>query len=255
VLVADRQLDGRSGWWLVTPLRTGEAAPAALVVRGWVADPTTPAPPAGPVTVTGRLYASEDLPPIGTGGRPALPPGQYGQVNNAELTAAFPYRILDGYVLRAGTTTPTGAPVAGEPTAVPAPVRVVDSGGGLRNLAYALQWWLFAAAVLYFWWKLVRDDLSPPADRTYEPAQPTARRPADKGSDGRVPDGRLPDGRLPDGRVPTDEVPATVAGSDAPRAAPMPGPPADASDDPEDEELAAYNRYLASLSRGGRPRS
>jgi ABC-type nickel/cobalt efflux system permease component RcnA len=33
-------------------------------------------------------------------------------------------------------------------------------GGGLswRNLAYALQWWVFALFAAYMWWRMVRDD-------------------------------------------------------------------------------------------------
>jgi hypothetical protein len=27
-----------------------------------------------------------------------------------------------------------------------------------RNLAYAVQWWLFAAFGVFMWWRVVRDD-------------------------------------------------------------------------------------------------
>lgn len=231
LLVADRPLDGRPGWWVVTALRQSDpGAPAVLVARGWVAEPTTPTPPAGPVTLEGRLYASEDPPPVGTGPTDALPPGQYRQLNNAELAAAFPYRIQDGFVLRSATTSATSpapgaataSPASSEPQAVPPPVRTLDEGGGLRNLAYALQWWLFAAAVLYFWWKLVRDELAPPEERRREPSVPER------------------DDRALD-RAPQHETLEPVAATDP------------SAEDPEDAELAAYNRYLAGLSaRSGR---
>ncbi len=40
------------------------------------------------------------------------------------------------------------------------PVPPLDTGGGLqlRNAAYAVQWWLFAAFALLLWWRMVRQD-------------------------------------------------------------------------------------------------
>jgi cytochrome oxidase assembly protein ShyY1 len=238
VLVADRPLAGRSGYWVVTPLRpTGAAGAAALVVRGWVPTPNDPALSvrSTPVTVSGRLYASDDPPAVGSAVAPDLPPGQYREVNTAELTAAFPYRILDGYVLLSGTTPTQAAPA---PAVVPVPLTTMNGGGGLRNLAYAVQWWLFALAVLYFWGKLVRDDLAPPDDRQYQPNGPDA----------------TPDDRqvarspvTPAARSGDDARPDVGAGVAAPGAGNAP------EDDAEDAELAAYNRYLADLhARPGR---
>jgi cytochrome oxidase assembly protein ShyY1 len=235
VLIAEREQDGRPGFWVVTPVlpdtspgtsgapgsssAPGTSGAAALVVRGWVPAPDDPAltAPGGPITVTGRVYASEDLPPVGTEPPAALPPGQFRQVNTAELTGHFPYRLLDGYVLLA-TQQPASA---ASPAVVPVPVTEVDSGGGLRNLAYALQWWLFALAVLYFWSKLIRDDLAPEDDRVHEPAGP---------------------------------VPAARTTADPPPRAAEPAAASSAgSGQDEDAELAAYNRYLADLhARSGR---
>jgi hypothetical protein len=100
----------------------------------------------------------------------------------------------------------------------------------LRNLAYAIQWCLFAFAVLFFWVKLIRDDLA--ADRgeldtseTPDRAAPVQR--------------RRDTATVPDARADGDRPPMTA------RTGPT-GPPTSA-DDPEDAELAAYNRYLAQL--------
>ncbi|MDQ1636347.1 MAG: hypothetical protein QOJ32_3156 [Frankiaceae bacterium] len=203
VLVADRPQAGRPGAWVVTPLQPA-TGPAALVVRGWTPTGTTPAPPpAGAVTVSGRVYASEDPPPVGKQTPAPLPAGQVREVNNAELAAVVPYRILDGYVLRAASTPADTLDVVG------VPLNETDSGGGLRNLLYAIQWWLFAAAVVYFWWKLVRDEIEPPAERVREVREPV---------------------REPVRAAPTAAAPPTPA------------------DEAEDAELAAYNRYLAGLS-------
>jgi hypothetical protein len=189
--------------------------------------------------VSGRLYASDDPPAVGTAVAPDLPAGQYREVNTAELTAAFPYRILDGYVLLSGTTPALPAPA---PAVVPVPANEVNSGGGLRNLAYAIQWWLFALAVLYFWGKLVRDELAPPEDRVYQPDGHEAGSPTDSSDDRSAV--RSPS--TPAARTGRDALPAPVAvGSGA--------GDADADADAEDAELAAYNRYLAGLNaRPGR---
>jgi surfeit locus 1 family protein len=231
VLVADRQLGGRNGFWVVTPLRpdNASAGAAALVVRGWVpsVDDAALRVPDTRVTVSGRVYASEDPPPVGDEPPPPLAPGQYREVNSAELTGAFPYRILDGYVLQARTDP---ALAGAQPTVVPVPVNTEDNGGGIRNLIYAIQWWLFAVAVLYFWGRLVRDDLKPPEERFYRRSDPET---AEAAGEGAAP------------APPSQPVPEPVSA-----AAPL------RDDDPEDAELAAYNRWLAELNaRPDRSRS
>jgi hypothetical protein len=181
------------------------------------------------VTVSGRVYASEDPPPVDEDAPPApLPSGQYREVNNGELTGVFPYPTLDGYVLLAHTDPV----VAGQPAVVPTPVSTEDKGGGIRNLIYAIQWWLFAVAVLYFWGRLIRDDLKPPEERAYQPTAPPAG-----GEPGASPGSAS-------SAVP-EQVPVDAAGDPAVR-----------EDDPEDAELAAYNRWLAELNaRSDRSRS
>jgi hypothetical protein len=79
------------------------------------------------------------------------------------------------------------------------------SGNGL-SWAYVFEWPFFAGYGVYVWWRLVHEQLRPPA--------PTG--------------------------------PAVV--SPAPEA--VSAPPQ--KDGDEDEELAAYNRYLAQLAAGGR---
>ena len=40
-----------------------------------------------------------------------------------------------------------------------------DPDGGLRDYGYGIEWWLFAAFVVFMWVRLVRDELKPPAER------------------------------------------------------------------------------------------
>jgi DNA-binding transcriptional regulator of glucitol operon len=92
--------------------------------------------------------------------------------------------------------------------------RAKSHSGTMQNFGYALQWPLFAGFVVLLWWRAVHDVLHPkPADEeTVE--QPTTQ----------------------------------LAGSVAPAAAAASATtvPALPTDD-EDPEVAAYNRYLASL--------
>jgi len=95
-------------------------------------------------------------------------------------------------------------------------------GGNDLSWAYTFEWPLFAGYGTYMWWRLVHED----------PAVPSSGTP----SRGATADGAGGDG----------------VGA---RAGPAPDPagpdPADGGG-PDDEELAAYNRYLAALHASGR---
>jgi len=47
--------------------------------------------------------------------------------------------------------------------------------GGLQNLLYALQWWVFGILAIYIWWRWCQEQLHPregdPADRSAMDAQ------------------------------------------------------------------------------------
>ena len=219
LLVPDREQDGRIGFWLLTPmvLADGSAVP---VVRGWVArsdDPAaappsaqasaSPSAPAGPATsaqvrVTGALHPadppSERTPGQGSG----LPSGQLGSVSVVDLLDLWPYPLYTGYVIEAAQQAPATVPAP-----VPAQLPPPDPGLAWRNLSYALQWWLFAAFGLFFWYRLVRDDhlgrLAPPPAAT-TPARGPDADPADPGPAGPSPADRDP-GQVPVGGVGEDD--------------------------------------------------
>lgn len=162
LLVADRTADaerpgGRAsqgqGYWLLTPLRLADGS-LIPVVRGWVASPGDPATavPEGQVTVTGRLMPPEPSDRIQRTG--ALPRGQVATVTTAELINVWTgERVRNGYVIairQVGGGTP-------EPRLVSVAPPTAERSFNWRNLAYALQWWIFAAFAVYMWWRLVRD--------------------------------------------------------------------------------------------------
>jgi cytochrome oxidase assembly protein ShyY1 len=142
---------GPDGFLVVSPLRT--ATGVLPVVRGWVRTASTTHTPAGPVRVTGLLQRSEDGPAAGA---PAVVrAGQLPYVATVTLLDALPYQpgqLYDGYLaLRSEDPRPASAPL-------PVQAQSGEVAGGVsrwRNLAYALQWWLFAAAAVFFWWTVL----------------------------------------------------------------------------------------------------
>ncbi|MES4902549.1 MULTISPECIES: SURF1 family protein [unclassified Streptomyces] len=157
LLVPDRRLGDRDGFYVLTLLRTdgGKALP---VVRGWLpgdaddkaAAAKVPAPPAGEVTVTGALQASEHQGGNGVVASGGLPRGQLGMISAASLVNLVPYGVYDAWV------TSATAPGALKP--VPP---VVAEGTGLdlkafQNLGYTGEWFVFAGFVVFMWFRLFR---------------------------------------------------------------------------------------------------
>lgn len=145
VLVRNRTSDDGPGFYVVTPLVTDDGT-AALVNRGWVpraeaadAQPDVPAPPSGDVTVTGRAETSETEESTGIRDRDGLPDGQVMLIDVPVLAAEMPYSVFGGHIEML-----TQEPAVDE---TPLPVTVGGYNWGL-NLAYAVQWWLFAALVV-----------------------------------------------------------------------------------------------------------
>lgn len=188
LLVPDRELDGRQGFYVLTLLRTdgGRTLP---VVRGWLpgaADAAkAPAPPAGEVSVTGALQASETPGDNGVSAQGGLPPGQTGAISTASLVNLVDDDLYDAWVTLG--TADSGM------TAVPA---TAPNGTGLdlkafQNLGYTGEWFVFAGFVVFMWFRLLRREIefardaelgitepdaptSPEAARSPEAGSPTA---------------------------------------------------------------------------------
>ncbi|MQA96096.1 MAG: SURF1 family protein [Streptosporangiales bacterium] len=156
LLVADRPNGDRAGFWVLTPLRTADGV-ALPVVRGWVASPSDPATavPRGTVTVTGRMQPPEQSQATAPA---ALPAGQIAMIRTAELINRLPYRTLyDGFLVQAEqrpAASNAPAMVKADATEDAAP-----RAFNWRNLAYALQWWIFAAFAVFMWFHIVRDQV------------------------------------------------------------------------------------------------
>ncbi|MDX3313618.1 SURF1 family protein [Streptomyces sp. NPDC054884] len=161
LLVPDRELDGRNGFYVLTLLRT-DAGKALPVVRGWLpgaADPAkAPAAPAGEVTVSGALQASEQPGDNGVSARGGLPAGQTAAISAASLINLVPYDLYDAWVTLDTADAPmTTVPVSAAP----------NSGLDLKafqNLGYTGEWFVFAGFVVFMWFRLLRREVEAARD-------------------------------------------------------------------------------------------
>ncbi len=156
LLVPERKLDDRLGYYVLTLLRTDDGR-SLPVVRGWLpgtADPAkAPAAPTGEVTVTGYLQASETP---GSNGVPALgglPEGQTGAISAASLVNLVRDDLYDAWI----TLEEGDSGMAAVPATAPN-----DTGLDLKafqNLGYTGEWFVFAGFVVFMWFRLLRREL------------------------------------------------------------------------------------------------
>jgi surfeit locus 1 family protein len=136
---------GDGGYRVLTGLRQSDGSVVA-VVRGLESAPDSPPPPAGPVTRTGVLLPSEES----SDSAAPLPSGQVASVRLPTLAQTWPGPLVGGFV-----TLDTDASATEGLT--PAAVDLPEAQGRLRNGAYALQWWVFAAFALGMSIRVARD--------------------------------------------------------------------------------------------------
>ncbi|WP_106298748.1 SURF1 family protein [Knoellia remsis] len=171
VIVANRRLEGRTGYWVVAPLRVETTGATLPVLRGFVSSPEDAPPvPRGTVTVSGGL-----APPESPYAGDAPPEGQLGSIDTSVLVGRWPGQLYNAFVFQEAESPTPAAEFVGSMQRVPTPVG--DSGIRGRNAAYALQWWVFAAFALYMWWRIVREDRR--EDEAARAAQQAPREPGD----------------------------------------------------------------------------
>lgn len=148
--VTDKQQDGRTGAWLVAPLQVA-GGDTMLVVRGWSsATGDFPEVPTGPVTVDAVLEPGE-----GNAGTLDPTDRTIGSIRIPTLINEIPYDLYSGFAIS------TEATVAGGLDLVPPPQPGdVSWTVGLRNLAYAFQWWVFGLFAAYMWWRMATESVA-----------------------------------------------------------------------------------------------
>jgi surfeit locus 1 family protein len=129
---------------VLTGLRQADGSVLA-VVRGVISAPNAPSPPSGLVEQVGVLLPTEEHLPGAD-----LPTGQIASVRLPALVQEWPGPMISGYVnLSSADAMSQGL--------TPATLRLPEAPGRLRNGAYSLQWWLFAAFTLFMAFRVARD--------------------------------------------------------------------------------------------------
>jgi len=151
VFLDNRQMNGRPGFFVLTPLRLEDSAAVVMVQRGWVPrnfEDRTRVPsldtPMGPVRVQGRIVpAPSKLYELGDAGTGAIR-------QNLDLAQ---FRAETGLALVGVSIQQTGASGDGLARDWPQINAGVD-----KHYGYAFQWFGLSAliALLYVWFQIVR---------------------------------------------------------------------------------------------------
>ncbi len=150
VFLDNRQMQGRPGFYVITPLRLADRDTVVLVQRGWIArdfqDRSRLAPvdtPVGEVTLTGRIapapaklyeFSGSETGPIR---------------QNLDLAA---YRSETGLALAEASVVQVGPPSEGLLRDWPQVASSAD-----KNYGYAFQWWALASLIfiIYVWFQFI----------------------------------------------------------------------------------------------------
>ena len=148
IIVRYRTREGSSGVDVVVPLRTDSGA-VLLVDRGWLASDNgaapdaVPAPPAGPVSVTG--YVRVDA----TGDSAKVSDHSTRSISSAQIGPAIGRETYGGFVELASEDPSSETPL--EPAELP------DLSNG-PHFFYGLQWWFFGLLAVFGFGYLAYDE-------------------------------------------------------------------------------------------------
>lgn len=141
--------DAAERYWVVAPLRVEGTRSMLLVVRGWADDRReVPERPRGTVTFRAVLQPGEDR-SVAEAYDPKT--GVAGSLSIPQLANVLRGDLFSGYAL----TDATGINAGLRPVEPPDPQ--VSWTVGLRNLAYALQWWVFGLFAGFMWWRMASE--------------------------------------------------------------------------------------------------
>ncbi len=140
-----RRMSGTSKpYAVVTPLKT-DSGSMILVLRGGSLTPSASVP-------TGRVAVRGVLEPSQASGTPLDHRRVTNGIRIASVLNSMSRDLYAGYVVLTDSHPPESLPPVRPATPQPSP------WSGLRNLIYAIQWWLFACFVGFMWWRIVSED-------------------------------------------------------------------------------------------------
>lgn len=143
--------------WLVAPFVVDGSDAALLVVRGAAADPDDLPAVADVPVPTGDVSLTVSLQPSTGGGTPLDAERRTTAITVPSLLNEIPYRLWSGYGIVTAFFAYDAAVAPEGLTTVEPPDPDVSWTVGLKNLAYAFQWWIFAAFAVFMWWRMSRD--------------------------------------------------------------------------------------------------
>jgi surfeit locus 1 family protein len=174
VMVRARSQNGQQGVWILTPLRRDDGT-AVIVNRGFLptqgvpdATPSEAAAPAGIVTVTGNVHATQTR---GSFGAIDPPDGRLHDLARADIERIahqVDYPVAPVWVELASSDPAGGA------FPEPVPLPVLDEG---PHLSYAVQWFIFSTIAIVGYPMILRRSARQEAQRANAP-DPTGVEPA-----------------------------------------------------------------------------
>ncbi|MGH3649414.1 MAG: SURF1 family cytochrome oxidase biogenesis protein [Acidimicrobiia bacterium] len=149
VLIRSQVHLGQAGFHVITPLVTADGA--VLVNRGWVpmaldeAPVTQASPPTGDVEIEGWVHLTQTRPAL----RREDPPGAqpiFNRVDVGRIAQQLPYQVAPVYLVEVGERDDD----------LPVVISLPDFSSEGPHLAYAIQWFAFAAIGLVGFYFLLR---------------------------------------------------------------------------------------------------
>ncbi|WP_082748136.1 SURF1 family protein [Nocardioides jensenii] len=165
LFVSGREHDGDQGYWVMTPVAIdGQDGAALLVVRGWTPDvDDAPPAPSGATAFVAWLQPTE-----GTGQVDDDPDDDVlPQVRMADALQHVDQDLYGAYAVVANDVAdgdwPHGDTAVNDGTEGLAAASLdqlpeVGRTTALRNLLYAIEWWVFGLFAGFIWWRWVSDE-------------------------------------------------------------------------------------------------
>jgi cytochrome oxidase assembly protein ShyY1 len=149
-VAADNQSEQATSYWVAEPLQVSGEQSAIYVVVGSLA--TTTAPTSRPPTLTGTTTVDGWLEASQNSGLDDADPDDdvLPEMRISDLVPRVDTDLYSAFVI---SKDPAPGLVAAHFTLQPE----TPFTTGLRNLLYALQWWLFSAFAVFIWWRWLKE--------------------------------------------------------------------------------------------------